>query len=88
MSIPLDGNVMVGALEELFSFDVSVAVVECAGCGHSGAVAAVVVYTDAPGMVARCPGCTDVLFRLVRAPDRVWLDMRGSLCLRVDMPDA
>jgi Family of unknown function (DUF6510) len=86
MSIPLDGNVIAGALGEIFAVDVSLGVVECAGCGHTGLVAEVVVYADAPGMVARCPECSDVLLRLVRAPNRVWLDMSGVVCLRLDVP--
>ena len=87
MSVPLDGNTMAGALGELFAVDVSVAVVECAGCGHTGVVAEIVVYADAPGLIARCPECSDVLLRLVRAPNRAWLDMRGVVCLRFDLPD-
>ena len=86
MSIPLDGNVIAGALGEIFAVDVSLGVVECAGCGHAGLVAEVVVYADAPGMVARCPECSDVLLRLVRSEHRAWLDMSGVVCLRLDLP--
>jgi hypothetical protein len=85
MTVPLDGNTMAGALGDLFAVDVSAAVVECAGCGHSGVVAEVVVYADAPGMVARCPACSDVLLRLVRSDRRAWLSMSGVVCLRVDI---
>jgi hypothetical protein len=88
MSIPLDGNVMAGALGELFAVDVSLGVVECASCGHTGLMAEVVVYADAPGMVARCPHCSDVLLRLVRRENRAWLDMRGLVCLRLGVPDS
>lgn len=87
MSVPLDGNTMAGALNELFAVDVSVASVQCAGCGHTGVVAEVVVYADAPGMVARCPECSSVLLRLVRSDHRAWLDMSGAVCLRLDMPE-
>ncbi|HEY5050216.1 MAG TPA: DUF6510 family protein [Acidothermaceae bacterium] len=87
MGIHLDGNTMAGALAELFAVDVSIAVVECAGCGHTGVVAEAVVYADAPGMVARCSECSDVLLRLVRSENRAWLDMRGVVCLRLDIPD-
>jgi hypothetical protein len=86
MSVPLDGNTMAGALGELFAVDVSTAVVECAGCGHTGVVAEVVVYADAPGMVARCSSCSDVLLRLVRSERRAWLDMSGVVCMRLDLP--
>jgi hypothetical protein len=87
MGVPLDGNTMAGALGELFAVDVSVAVVQCAGCGHTGVVAEVVVYADAPGMVARCPECSDVLLRLVRTQNRAWLDMSGVVCLRLEIPE-
>jgi hypothetical protein len=85
MKVPLDGNTMAGALGELFAVDVSVAVIECAGCGHTGVVAEAVVYADAPGMVARCPECSDVLMRLVRSDRRAWFDMSGVVCLRIDI---
>jgi ribosomal protein S27E len=85
MNVALDGNTMAGALGELFTVDVSAAVVECASCGHTGVVAEIVVYADAPGMVGRCPECSDVLLRLVRSDRRAWLDMRGVVCLRIDL---
>lgn len=85
MSVALDGNTMAGALGELFAVDVSVAVFECAGCGHAGVVAEVVVYADAPGMVGRCPHCFDVLVRLVRSDSRAWLDLSGVVSLRIDI---
>jgi hypothetical protein len=85
MSVPLDGNAIAGALGELFAVDVSVAALECGGCGMEGVVAEVVVYIDAPGFVARCRGCDHVLFRLVQAPDRAWLDLRGVSYLRLDV---
>ena len=86
MSVPLDGNAIAGALGELFAVDVSVAVLECGGCGTEGVVAEVVVYLDAPGVVARCRACDNVLFRLVRGPDRAWLDLRGLAYLQLDLP--
>jgi hypothetical protein len=88
MSVPLDGNAVAGALGEFFAVDVTVAVAECAACGATGAVASVVLYVDAPGMVARCPACEAVLFRLVRGPKHAWLDMRGVLCLRLEIPES
>jgi hypothetical protein len=35
------------------------------------------VYAHAPGMVARCAHCNAVMLRIVRGPDRTWLDMSG-----------
>ena len=40
----------------------------------------------APGLVARCPGCDEVVLRLVRTPDRAWLDLRGIVALEIPMP--
>jgi hypothetical protein len=36
-------------------------------------------------VVARCPTCDQVLLRLVRAPGRAWLDLRGLSYLQVPM---
>jgi Family of unknown function (DUF6510) len=38
-----------------------------------------------PGVVARCPGCGQVLLR-VRGPGRAWLDLRGPAYLQVPVP--
>ncbi len=86
MSAYVDGNVLAGALGELFAVDVTTAVGECVTCGTSGAIAQTRVYTDAPGLVARCPACGEVVLRLVRAPDRAWLDLRGMRCLQLAIP--
>jgi hypothetical protein len=32
---------------------------------------------DAPGTVVRCAHCKSVLMRVVRGPDRTWLDLSG-----------
>jgi hypothetical protein len=37
-------------------------------------------------MVARCPACGAIMLRLVRGPDRAWLDMRGTASLQLTMP--
>ena len=81
----LDGNVMAGALREVFAVDVTTARGQCASCGQVNVVAQVAVYTDGPGSVARCPGCDEVVMRLVRGPDRAWLDLRGVVCLELDL---
>ena len=77
----LDGNAAAGALREVFAVDVTAATGACAGCGRRAVFARARVYAAAPGLVARCDGCDAVLLRLVRAPDRLWLDVRGLVCL-------
>lgn len=82
----LDGNVMAGDLREVFAVDVTAAVATCGGCGHPSEVAKLRVWGPAPGLVARCPSCDDVVLRLVRGPERAWLDLRGAVSLQVPMP--
>ena len=83
MDSTYDGNVLAGPLSEVFAADVTVAVARCRGCGRSSVVAELAVYGPEPGLVARCPGCEDVLLRLVRTTDSVWLDLAGMSSLRL-----
>jgi hypothetical protein len=50
-------------------------------------MAEVRVFDHAPGVVARCPVCDQVLLRLVRGPGRAWLDLRGLTYLQFPAPD-
>lgn len=81
----LDGNALAGPLREVFAVDMTAATSRCASCGMTGAVGSLHVYADAPGMVARCPGCEEVVLRMVRTPDAAWLDLRGAVSLRIPM---
>ncbi|MFI0367287.1 DUF6510 family protein [Actinomadura sp. 1N219] len=84
----VDGNALAGPLSELFAVDVTVAEGRCVNCGLTGPIATLMVYDRAPGMVARCPGCDNVVLRLVRTPDAVWLDFTGMTWLHVRLPAA
>jgi Zn finger protein HypA/HybF involved in hydrogenase expression len=86
MSTHLDGNMLGGALGELFTVDITAATGRCASCGTVSAIAQTHVYTDAPGVVARCPSCSGVMLRLVRGTGRAWLDLRGISCLQLALP--
>ncbi len=81
-----DGNALAGPLRELFTVDMTSAVGRCVSCGGEGTVAGMKVYAHAPGLVARCPSCQEVLMRLVRGPADAWLDLRGTMSLRIPMP--
>ena len=83
----VDGNALAGPLREIFAVDVTVAVSRCVECGRTGPLATLRVYTDAPGLVARCNGCDAVILRLVRDPGGAWLDLRGCVGLRIPLPD-
>lgn len=80
-----DGNALAGPLSEIFTVDLTVAIQVCVGCGRRGPVAALRVYRHAPGLVARCPGCDAVVLRLVRGPTSAWLDLTGSVTLRIPL---
>ncbi|MFG1708232.1 DUF6510 family protein [Nonomuraea sp. M3C6] len=83
----LDGNALAGPLGEIFAVDVTAATGRCASCGLVGPVASLRVYGPEPGLVARCPGCDEVVLRLVRGPGTAWLDLRGTVSLRLNVPD-
>jgi len=78
-----DGNALAGPLSEIFAVDVTAAEGCCTGCGTTGPIARLRVYGPAPGLVARCPECGQVVLRLVRGPDAAWLDLRGTVSLRI-----
>ena len=86
MNAHLDGNVLGGELGELFTMDVTAAAGQCASCGVISAIGQTMVYSDAPGLIARCPACGAVMLRLARGPGRAWLDLRGIACLQLTMP--
>jgi predicted Zn finger-like uncharacterized protein len=83
----LDGNAIGGLLSEIFTMEMTTAETTCANCGAVNAVGRVDVYLRAPGVVVRCPGCEQVLMRIVRAPGRYWIDLRGTRCLEFAAPE-
>ena len=81
-----DGNTLAGPLSEVFAVEVTTAIGRCRSCGTSSQLATFRVYGPDPGFVGRCPTCEDVLLRLVRTPDALWLDFSGISALRISMP--
>jgi hypothetical protein len=73
----LDGNAIGGVLLEIFATDLTVATSVCGSCGAQEQLATLRVYMDAPGIVGRCCHCEAVLLRIVRSPERTWIDLRG-----------
>jgi hypothetical protein len=82
----LDGNALAGPLREIFAVEVTDAMSRCASCGRREPIAELRVYLHAPGLVARCPGCQEVVLRVVRGPASAWLDLRGTFSLRIPLP--
>jgi ribosomal protein S27E len=82
-----DGNALAGPLQDLFRVEVTTAIGRCTNCGREGPMAEARVFDHAPGVVARCPTCGQVLLRLVQGPGRAWLDLRGLTWLQLPAPD-
>ena len=83
----VDGNAVAGALAEVFVIDMTMARTTCATCADTRPVAELRAYVRSAGTVLRCTSCDAVQVRLVRAPDRAWLDLRGVKVLEVDLPE-
>ena len=82
-----DGTTLAGPFHDLFGVEVSAAIGRCTNCGRAGPLAELRVFDHAPGVVARCPDCDQVLARLVQSPGRAWLDLRGLAYLQVPVPE-
>jgi len=82
-----DGDALAGHVGDVFRVDLTSAVGRCSGCGPTAPMAEARVFDHAPGVVARCPVCDQVLLRLVRGPGRTWLDVRGLAYLQLPAPE-
>jgi Family of unknown function (DUF6510) len=81
----VDGNALGGVLNDVLAADFTMATTTCAGCRRVAPLAVLHVYLDAPGAVARCPGCGAVQIRLVRSERRAWLDLTGIRVLDIPL---
>jgi hypothetical protein len=82
-----DGNALAGPLHGVLAVEVTAAVGRCGTCGRTIPMAEVRVFDHAPGVIARCPVCDQVLLRLVHGPGRAWLDLRGLTYLQLPVPE-
>ena len=85
-SLMLDGNAAAGILDEIFATDMTASPVECAHCGLEGPVGSLLAFMSAPGIVLRCPGCEQVIIRIVQTSKEIYLDTRGAVYLRLQRP--
>jgi hypothetical protein len=86
MTDELDGNAAAGLLAEVLAPDITIAISTCATCGDARPVAELRAYLQAPGLVLRCATCQAVQIRMVRAPGRAWIDLRGIRVLEIEVP--
>ncbi|PXA68897.1 hypothetical protein CTB96_16050 [Cryobacterium arcticum] len=83
----LDGNAAAGPLSEFFTVDVTDATGRCAHCGRTAALATARLYPNSHGLLLRCPGCTEILLRLVDTGDSVCLDLHGMSFVQLRRPN-
>ena len=79
----LDGNAVAGLLQDVFAVEMTASRTVCAHCGRRGALGTLLAFTQAPGVVLRCPACEQVVLRIVETPDALYVDARGMLYLRL-----
>jgi hypothetical protein len=82
-----DSTALTSHVHDVFRIDITTAVGRCSRCAHTGPMAEVRVFDHAPGVVARCPACDQVLLRLVQGPGRAWLDVRGLSYLQLPVAE-
>ncbi len=74
----VDGNAVIGALSLALGTDTGHATIVCAACGHDHPVAEAHVYLRCPGIVIRCPNCTNSEIILVEIGHRFELTINGA----------
>ena len=79
----LDANAAAGLLQEIFGTDMTAAPTECANCGAEGEMGTLLAFTQAPGVVLRCPSCEQIIVRIVQTPNAFYIDARGAVYLRL-----
>lgn len=81
-ALMLDGNAVAGLLQEVFAVEMTTAIGTCGTCGATEAVGAIHVYRGA-GIVLCCPHCDNVLVKIVKDDERVWMGFPGVRTLEV-----
>ncbi|AZC12710.1 MULTISPECIES: DUF6510 family protein [unclassified Microbacterium] len=84
----VDGNAVVGALEDLLAGDLSMLIVECGGCHTAAPLAEWQVEADRDAFIVRCRSCTHTLWTLMRTGDVPSLLIAGGCGLRRAPDDA
>ncbi len=80
----LDGNALAGILYEIFGTEMTTTPAECASCRKVAEMGALLAFTQAPGMVLRCPSCESVVLRIVQTPNAIYFDARGAIYLKLN----
>jgi hypothetical protein len=86
LDLSLDANAIGGLLAGIFGGDVTGSDGQCASCATVSVMGTMRVYMRGPGIVVRCPACTNVVLRVVETPRGRMLDLRGVSYVRLELP--
>lgn len=80
--LTVDANAVAGLMSVAFGREVTAMDEQCAHCGTVSVMGTMRVYMRGPGVVIRCPACTDVVIRIVETPTGLRIDASGATHLR------
>ena len=86
VGLTVDANAIAGLLTTVFGRDVTATEEQCGHCGTVSLVGTLRVYLRGPGVVVRCPACTDVILRIVETPSGRRVDLGGGTRLAAPGP--
>lgn len=81
MTSRLDGNAIAGTLLDVFGEEMTTAAGTCAHCGATGPLGELTAYLQAPGVVARCRRCEQVMLVVVEIRGFACVDLMGMAAL-------
>jgi hypothetical protein len=84
VDLTVDGSGVGGLLAEVFGEEMTGSAGECAHCHTVSVVGTMRVYMRGPGVVIRCPACADVVVRIVRTPQRMYVDTSGAVGMQAE----
>jgi Family of unknown function (DUF6510) len=73
----LDGNAIAGELFTIFGEEMTAASATCSSCGSARPFGELAVYRQAPGVVARCSRCENVMMVIVEIRGIRCVDLQG-----------
>jgi hypothetical protein len=84
----LDGNAVAALIEEVFGWDLTAELAQCASCWNVAEGGTLLAFVGGPGTVLRCSVCHEVVIRIVRTAEATYVDARGAAFLRLPGPTA
>jgi Family of unknown function (DUF6510) len=79
----LDGNAVAGMLQQIFGEDMTMTAGTCDHCATVSQMGTLVAFVGGPGVVLRCPACTQVMLRIAQTPRGTFVDARGVRQMRL-----